>query len=284
MSAPYLPLYVGDYLADTTHLTRSEHGAYLLLLMAMWRAGGRLPSDDGRLARLAMCSPDEWADMRSVILEFFKRRGGHIYSPRLQKELAKYDNRIERAKKGGKCSAAKKANKNNEELPILVEPKPNQPEPEPEPEPYKNTTTINARDPVDPNDWRRMLEEAAAAAGDQLDRTSPGVVHAAELRALVEPKSGEPCLWSEVLDAIAKVRTRSERTRKLIRSWAWIREDAIELRDIRLGAAMPGVVVPMVPAGAGPPVLSLPARIGAEVDRATARAREMFERENANHG
>jgi predicted transcriptional regulator len=145
-------------------------------------------------------------------------------------------------------------------------------------------TTINARDPVDPNDWARMLAEATAAAGDQLDRTSPGVAHAAELRALVEPNIGEPCLWSEVLDAIAMVRTRSERTRKPIRSWSWIRDDAIKLRDIRLGAAMPGVVVPMVPSGAGPPSLSLPARIGAEVDRATARAREMFERENANHG
>jgi uncharacterized protein YdaU (DUF1376 family) len=239
VSAPYIPLYVGDYLADTTHLTRSEHGAYLLLLMAMWRAGGRLPSDDGRLARLAMCSPDEWADMRSVILEFFKRRGGHIYSPRLQKELAKYENRIERAKKGGKCSAAKKANKNNEELSILVERKPNQPEPEPEPDIY--ITIIDAPAPVDPNDWARMLAEATAAAGDQLDHTSPGVKHAADLRALVEPQSGEPCLWSEVIAAIGMVRTRSARTRKPIRSWSWIRDDAIKLRDIRLSADMPGV-------------------------------------------
>ena len=239
MSAPYIPLYVGDYLADTTHLTRSEHGAYLLLLMAMWRAGGRLPSDDGRLARLAMCSPDEWADMRSVILEFFKRRGGHIYSPRLQKELAKYENRIERAKKGGKCGAAKKANKNNEELSILVERKPNQPEPEPEPDIY--ITIIDAPAPVDPNDWARMLAEATAAAGDQLDHTSPGVKHAADLRALVEPQSGEPCLWSEVIAAIGMVRTRSARTRKPIRSWSWIRDDAIRLRDIRLSADMPGV-------------------------------------------
>ena len=145
-------------------------------------------------------------------------------------------------------------------------------------------TTINARAPVDPNDWARMLAEATAAAGDQLDRTSTGVMHAAELRALVEPKTGEPCEWSEVIAAIGMVRARSERTGRKIKSWAWVREDAIRLRDTRLGAAMPGVVVPMVPAGAGPPGLSLPARIGAEVDRATARAREMFERENANHG
>lgn len=102
-------------------------------------------------------------------------------------------------------------------------------------------TTIDAGAHVDPNDWARMLAEATAAAGDQLDHTSPGVKHAADLRALVEPQSGEPCLWSEVIAAIGMVRTRSARTRKPIRSWSWIRDDAIRLRDIRLSADMPGV-------------------------------------------
>jgi uncharacterized protein YdaU (DUF1376 family) len=250
MSAPYLPLYTGDYIRDTRHLNRSEHGAYMLLLMAMWDAGGRLPSDDKRLARIAMCSPDEWADMRSVILEFFKRRGGHIYSSRMQKELAWYNNKIEQAKLAGKASAKasafKKANKIKEksstgvvsDVAADVEPTilshPNLPS-------EVIITIIDAPAPVDPNDWAKMLAEATAAAGDQLDQTSTGVKHAADLRALVEPQSGEPCLWSEVIAAIGMVRTRSERTRKPIRSWSWIRDDAIKLRDIRLSADMPGV-------------------------------------------
>ena len=138
MSAPpYMPLYPADYLADTTHLTRSEHGAYLLLLMAMWRAGGRLPNNEIKLAKLAQCSAEEWDEIREVILEFFHHRGGHLLHKRVTKEMAKYENRICNARKAGIQSASKRANKINEIRSTDVQPKINQPEPEPEPESIK---------------------------------------------------------------------------------------------------------------------------------------------------
>ena len=114
MAAPYIPLYIADYHVDTTHLNRSEHGAYLLLLMAMWRAGGKLPRSDDKLARLAKCTPDEWDEIKDTILEFFVICGGLIKHKRITKEFSKYETKILSAQKGGITTRSKNLNKNKE--------------------------------------------------------------------------------------------------------------------------------------------------------------------------
>jgi uncharacterized protein YdaU (DUF1376 family) len=105
-------LNVGHYVLDTRHLTRSEHGAYLLLLMSMWSAGGRLAADDAQLAKLALCTPDEWAEMRATIMRFFTKRGRSISQKRLTAELAHARDVIEERRKagaaGGKASGRKR--------------------------------------------------------------------------------------------------------------------------------------------------------------------------------
>jgi len=137
MSAPpYMKLYPADYHADTTHLTAIEHGVYLLLLMAMWRANGKLPRDEAKLNRIAKCTADEWAAMRDTILEFFTVTGGLLKHRRVTKELANYQRVIDGSKKAGKASAAKRAMKNKgkdgADVGVNVERFTNQPEPEPE--------------------------------------------------------------------------------------------------------------------------------------------------------
>jgi uncharacterized protein YdaU (DUF1376 family) len=66
----WMPLYVGDYLADTRHLSAAQHGGYLLLMMHYWAKGG-LPADDDQLAKIAAMTPAEWKRNRATIAAFF---------------------------------------------------------------------------------------------------------------------------------------------------------------------------------------------------------------------
>lgn len=82
-----LPIFGDAYLADTTHLTTEEHGAYLLLMLAAWRQDDcHLPSDDRKLARITGLSLRKWNAMKPVILEFWQVSGDRIFQARLLKE------------------------------------------------------------------------------------------------------------------------------------------------------------------------------------------------------
>lgn len=85
---PSLPLFTDAYLADAGHLSDAEHGRYLLLLMAMWRAPDcRLPNDDEWLARRFRRTADEVrAELRPLIAEFMQTDGNWITQKRLKKE------------------------------------------------------------------------------------------------------------------------------------------------------------------------------------------------------
>lgn len=85
MNRPWMPLYVGDYLGDTGHLTTTQHGAYLLLLMHYWRKG-ELPDDDRQLSKIAKLPLKTWCDYRATIQDFFHDGWKH---KRIEAELEK---------------------------------------------------------------------------------------------------------------------------------------------------------------------------------------------------
>lgn len=86
---PFMPLATDAYLADCAHLSDAEHGRYLLLMIALWRAPGqRLPNDDEWLARKFGRSVERIKDeIRPLIKEFCKSTGNWITQKRLAKEF-----------------------------------------------------------------------------------------------------------------------------------------------------------------------------------------------------
>lgn len=84
-----LPFFGDAYLADTTHLTTEEHGAYFLLMLAAWRQPDcALPDDDRKLARIAGVSQQKWRSIKATVMDFWTLEKGRFHQARLSKEHA----------------------------------------------------------------------------------------------------------------------------------------------------------------------------------------------------
>lgn len=134
-----MPFYVSDYLADTSHLSTVEHGAYMLLIMHYWRNAG-LPDDEQKLARICRMTTRQWDAARDTIAEFFGEGWTHS---RIDKEIARAADKSERRATSGQRGGIAKSLKTKESglanATILPEQKPSnalasssQPQPQPQ--------------------------------------------------------------------------------------------------------------------------------------------------------
>lgn len=112
----WMPLHIADYLADTGHLTATEHGAYLLMIMHYWQ-NGSLPASERVIARIAKLSADQWEESRDILAMLFGPDWTH---KRIDAELSKADGIIEkrRAAAEARYSKGKDSKPNANELQV----------------------------------------------------------------------------------------------------------------------------------------------------------------------
>jgi uncharacterized protein YdaU (DUF1376 family) len=140
----WVPIYIADYLADTSRLTTEQHGAYLLLIFDYWR-NGPLPDDDAVLAQVCRLTADAWSMHQAVLRGFFtKAADGLLHQKRIDAEISKAQvNRavsVSRAKKAAEARWGKDAPSNAPGIPqAMLEPCPS-----PSPTPLKTKTKARA--------------------------------------------------------------------------------------------------------------------------------------------
>jgi uncharacterized protein YdaU (DUF1376 family) len=87
----WMPLYIGDYLADTSHLDAEQSGAYLHLLMHYWRSGPLL-DDELSIVRITKMSRKSWRRSATILRAFFVTGDdGRLHQKRTDLELNRWN-------------------------------------------------------------------------------------------------------------------------------------------------------------------------------------------------
>lgn len=139
----FMPLYGGDYLRDTMHLSCAEHGIYLRLLIHYWHAQAPLPAEQRKLEGIAGVRDEgDKLALTSVIQQFFKRhRGGSnlLHNKRMDREIRKAIELKEKFRKAGlkSAEARSKAGSSQPQPATATATAIPQPQPEPPPKPQK---------------------------------------------------------------------------------------------------------------------------------------------------
>jgi uncharacterized protein YdaU (DUF1376 family) len=97
-----MTIWIPDFIAGTQSLSATEVGAFMLILCAMWTAGGWLHNDQKKLARIARLTADKWHMVGPSIMALLVVDGDRVTCKRLQRELEKTRKRIEQKREAGR--------------------------------------------------------------------------------------------------------------------------------------------------------------------------------------
>lgn len=83
---PYIRIFHETFCQETNGLTMEEQGAYLRLLFALWRAGGRIVHDDTLIAKSLPINANKWYKIKPALMPFFHDEDGYLSHENLAAE------------------------------------------------------------------------------------------------------------------------------------------------------------------------------------------------------
>jgi uncharacterized protein YdaU (DUF1376 family) len=234
VSFAFLPLYTGDYLRDTRHLSPLKHGIYVLLLMHCWDQRGPVPIDEQEAAGVANCrSQDEIEALRYVLSRFFTRMDDGFYNHRMQKEIERSQSishaRSEAGRRGYEARAKQLPSKSQAIAKQVHLPPPPPPSPPPSPQPRERQRHASPTAPRDVDaqvwvDWtalrkaKRAAVTATAIAGIRKEAAKVGMSLEDAMRMSCERGwAGFKAEWvSAQATAVDKYAAQAARVAKLL--------------------------------------------------------------------
>jgi len=217
----WMPLHIDDYLSDTAHLTGAEHGAYLLLIMHYWQHGS-LPDNERLIARIARMSAEQWDESREILAMLFGEGWTH---KRIDAELAKADEIIEKRRKAGKTrQAGTKKEADAEQVASTCSAHAHTRAGTPSTSNHNYTTDARGRS-ID-----QRMGELYTALGITDETKSPGLLTISEPMRWV---SAGCDIDTDILPALRSIAARG----RTVKSWSYCSDAVFEARDRRLAPA-----------------------------------------------
>lgn len=97
MAGPkYIKFYPVEYLADTTHLTLEEHGAYLKLILHYYQT--EKPIELARVAKIIGASKEIAGEILREVQPFFTVSDGYLVHEKIEREIAHSNSKSEKAR------------------------------------------------------------------------------------------------------------------------------------------------------------------------------------------